>query len=141
MNKSRCVFLSRNVFDVYFERDYEDEHNVKKQISIEEKTIDSVSKSLYLTVAKSTLLNDSVYDSNLFGTISGEGIEECSNLWEIRNSLPKILFLSGTGGSGKQRILENFNMMHLKVILTRITKIHFSFLYILLCHIRAAMRP
>lgn len=79
------LFISKR-FDVYFERDYEDEHNVKKQISIEEKTIDSVSKSLYLTVAKSTLLNDSVYDSNLFGTISGEGIEECSNLWEIRNS-------------------------------------------------------
>lgn len=101
------LFISKR-FDVYFERDYEDEHNVKKQISIEEKTIDSVSKSLYLTVAKSTLLNDSVYDSNLFGTISGEGIEECSNLWEIRNSLPKILFLSGTGGSGKTTHLRKF---------------------------------
>ncbi len=73
-----------------------------------EKRIDQISKSLYCTIAKKVLLKDLVYVSELFGEIRGECVGQCSSLWEIHESLPKILFLSGAGGSGKTTHLRKF---------------------------------
>lgn len=73
-----------------------------------EKRIEQISESLYCTIAEKDLLKDLAYDSELFGSIRGERVEECSNLWEIHESLPKILFLSGAGGSGKTTHLKKF---------------------------------